>query len=42
MEFKNDNPFSHQGIQISSFLNSTQFVKERKDQKQTSYGRKKE
>ncbi len=30
MKFKNDKPFSHQGIQVLSFLNSTQFVKERK------------
>ncbi len=29
MEFKKDNPLSHQGIQILSFLNSTQFAKER-------------
>ncbi len=31
MEFKNDNLFSHQGIQVLSFFNSTQFVKERKN-----------
>ncbi len=29
MDFKNDNLFSRQGIQVLSLLNSTQFVKER-------------